>query len=150
MITLSDAGSTKHPCLHLLCRPCLENADPLDLGIVDHSILPNHIFFSRFPHFLLLAQRYLDPLCSLWQSSSLTPSSQCLLTSTTVSFGNLGSTVPTLTYYCRQTDLRPWKESGGRGCLSHLSSRSSAGGPMPKSYLKPASPQHLSLPCSNS
>lgn len=101
----------------------------------------------RSPHFLLPSQSYPDPFPALCPSSTLAPSSQPLLTPITASSESLSPTVPTLAYSCRQTDLRPRKESGGRGRLSHLSSRSSDGGPTPRSHVKLAPPQRLSLPC---
>lgn len=101
----------------------------------------------RSPHFLLPSQSYPDPFPALCPSSTLAPSSQPLLTPITASSESLGPTVPTLAYSCRQTDLRPRKESGGRGRLSHLSSRSSDGGPTRRSHVKLAPPQRLSLPC---
>ena len=39
---------------------------------------------------------------------------------TTASSESVGPTVPTLASSCRQTDQRPWKESGGRGVLVTL------------------------------
>lgn len=127
MIALSAARSANRSCFCLLCHPGWEDPDTLDMGIADHSVLPNRTS-SWIPPLPPALPELPCPLLLSLMPSTLAPPVSGSLSQQRI----LSAPLPTPAGRLQITEGKWWEQAPGSSASV---------------CLKPTLPRCLSLPC---